>query len=805
MIFLFNLLVEKNHILSFFKKIFALFFTFNFVHLLFVEKESYKPNYMSYLDELNESQRVAVENYQGPTMVIAGAGSGKTRVLTYRIAHMIHEGVDPFNIMALTFTNKAAKEMTERIGSIIGGGEARNITMGTFHSVFSRLLRYNSDRIGYPSNFTIYDTQDSKSLLKDIVKGFNLDEKAYKPSIVYGRISSAKNNLISPEAYLENADIIQEDKMSKRPQMGMIYQAYAKRCFNAGAMDFDDLLYQTNVLLRDHLDILNYYQQKFKYILVDEYQDTNYAQYLIVKKLAAVFENICVVGDDAQSIYSFRGANIQNILNFKKDYPDFNLYKLEQNYRSSNTIVQAANGVIARNKDQIKKTVWTDNIEGEKITVTRTLSDNEEGKIVSNNIYDRKMAEGIDYSDFAILYRTNNQSRSFEESFRKLNIPYKIYGGLSFYQRKEIKDLLAYFRLANNNLDIEALKRVINYPKRGIGKTSFQNIIIAADEYNVSAWDVINDFNKYPVQINQGTRNKIIDFRTMINSFSAQLDNLDAYTLAQEITKTSGILRELTSEKDKGPEEVEKYKNVEELLSGIKAFVSNQEDEAPNTLSEFMLDVALLTDADSTNDEDKNHVTLMTIHSSKGLEFPHVYLVGMEENLFPSQLSLKSRTELEEERRLFYVAVTRAKTSCHLSYATTRFQWGNLISAEPSRFIDEIDSEHLSFTSVQRGGGRSLTGRSFVKERQFSGGLNKPVTSTPPSNLKSLKTLGGKSISKSDDGTYFVGDNVYHDRFGKGKITKLDGNGADKKAAIFFPKHGSKTVLLRFANLKKVD
>eukprot|EP01136_Pigoraptor_vietnamica_P022743 Opistho-1_new@74212 len=527
---------------------------------------------MSYLDELNESQREAVENIYGPTMVIAGAGSGKTRVLTFRIAQMMQQGIDPFNIMALTFTNKAAKEMTERIEAIIGGGESRNITMGTFHSVFSRILRYNADRLGYPSNFTIYDTQDSKSVLKDVIKGLNLDEKEYKPSNVLGRISSAKNNLISPDAYATNEEIKLEDKMAKRPELARIYKAYTQRCFKAGAMDFDDLLYQTNVLLRDYPDILSHYQQKFKYILVDEYQDTNYAQYLIVKKLAAVYENICVVGDDAQSIYSFRGANIQNILNFKKDYPDFKLFKLEQNYRSTRNIVEAANGVISKNKDQIQKTVWTSNDEGSKISVIRTLTDNEEGKLITNKIFDKSKSDGLLYNDFAILYRTNRQSRSFEEALRKLNMPYKIYGGLSFYQRKEIKDLLAYFRLTANHHDEEALKRVINYPKRAIGKTSMENVIIAANQYNVSPWDVISDFNHYPVNINAGAKNKITEFVTMIRSFRAQLETLDAYSLAQEIAKSSGIIKELKTDKDKGPEEVERYQNIEELLSGIKEF-----------------------------------------------------------------------------------------------------------------------------------------------------------------------------------------------------------------------------------------
>jgi len=763
----------------------------------------------NYLDELNSSQREAVEHIEGPTMVIAGAGSGKTRVLTYRIAYMMERGVDPFNILALTFTNKAAREMTERIGAIVGSSEAKNITMGTFHSVFSRILRYNAERLGYPSNFTIYDTQDSKSLLKDIIKELNLDDKTYKPSMVLGRISTAKNNLISADEYAQNNDIIIEDNQSRRPELARIYKTYSIRCFKAGAMDFDDLLYQTNVLLRDFPDVLHYYQQKFRYILVDEYQDTNFAQYLIVKKLAAVYENICVVGDDAQSIYSFRGANIQNILNFRKDYPDFSLFKLEQNYRSSKTIVEAANSIIERNQDQIKKTVWTSNVDGEKIAVVRTLTDNEEGKVVANRIFDLKLQEGNPtYNDYAILYRTNKQSRSFEEALRKLNIPYKIYGGLSFYQRKEIKDLLAYFRLTTNQNDEEALKRVINYPKRGIGKTSIENIIITATKHNTSMWEVITNFDKYPAGLNAGTRTKLYEFTTMIRSFSSQLEKLNAYDLAQTIAKSSGILKELHAEKDKGPEEVERYQNIEELLAGIKEFSISQATDEQRNLADFMLDVALLTDADQDKTEEKNHVTMMTIHSSKGLEFEHVYLVGLEENLFPSQLSLNSRTDLEEERRLFYVAVTRAKKTLTLSYATSRFQWGNLVTSESSRFIDEIDPSYLKIETPQRGTGRSLSGntRPQTFERGFTGGLNRPVGSTG-GNLKSLQEMKHvqSSIPAANQADIKVGYNVLHDRFGKGKVTKMEGAGPDKKATIFFPHHGAKTVLLRFANLTVLE
>lgn len=765
---------------------------------------------MDYLDELNESQRAAVEHFDGPTMVIAGAGSGKTRVLTYRIAHMMKMGVDPFNILALTFTNKAAREMTHRISSIVGGGEAKNITMGTFHSVFSRILRFNADRLGYPQNFTIYDTQDSKSLLKDIIKELNLDDKTYKPSMVLGRISSAKNNLISPEAYAQNEEIIAEDKISRRPELARIFQTYANRCQKAGAMDFDDLLYQTNVLLRDHPDVLQFYQHKFRYILVDEYQDTNYAQYLIVKKLAAVYENLCVVGDDAQSIYSFRGANIQNILNFKRDYPDFQMFKLEQNYRSTKNIVEAANSVIARNQDQIQKNVWTENTEGSPIKIIRTLTDNEEGKVIANRIFDMKQSEGLAFKDFAILYRTNRQSRAFEEALRKLNMPYKIYGGLSFYQRKEIKDLLAYFRLAANNKDEEALKRVINYPKRGIGKTSIENIIIAANQYGVSVWDVIANFGQYPVSLNGPTKQRITEFVTMILSFSAQLGRLPAYEMAHHIAKSSGVLKDLYSEKDKGPEEVERYQNIEELLAGIKAFSGESTEDDLKTLPEFLMDVALLTDADQDKDEDQNKITMMTIHSSKGLEFPHVFLVGLEENLFPSQMALNTRSELEEERRLFYVAITRAEKTCTISYASSRFVFGNLQSSEPSRFITEIDRQYTAIENPygDRPMGRSLTSGPKSLDQPFTGGLNR--VGSAPRNLRSLsevtKVTPNTSAPTNGPMTELkVGYNVKHERFGKGKVIKIEGEGNDRKATIFFPQEGSKTLLMKFAKLEVID
>lgn len=772
---------------------------------------------MSFLDGLNPSQRAAVENIYGPTMVIAGAGSGKTRVLTFRIAQMLAEGIDPFNILALTFTNKAAKEMQERIAKIsvsgamghYGASEAKHLTMGTFHSVFSRILRFNAERIGYPQNFTIYDTQDSKSLIKDVIKELKLDDKTYKPSSVLGRISTAKNNLVSADEYLNSEEIMTEDRMARRPEMGRIYKTYAARCFKAGAMDFDDLLFQTFILLRDFPDVLGYYQQKFKYILVDEYQDTNYAQYMIVKMLAAAYENLCVVGDDAQSIYSFRGANIQNILNFQKDYPDFQEFKLEQNYRSTKNIVEAANSVIARNQDRIKKEVWTDNQEGKPIHVIRTLTDNEEGKFVANRLYDVKSQEGLSYNDFAILYRTNRQSRSFEEAFRKLNIPYKIYGGLSFYQRKEIKDLLAYFRLTTNPRDEEAFKRVINYPKRGIGKTTIENLVIASNNYGMPIWDVVTNMTQYPVPINGAARTKLEEFATMIRSFSAQLHKLNAYELGQHIAKSSGVLKDLYAEKEKGPEEVERYQNIEELLGGLKEFTISKEDGEANGLDEFMIDVALLTDADEDKGDDRNHVTMMTIHSSKGLEFKHVFLVGLEENLFPSQMALQSRSETEEERRLFYVAVTRAMETCTITYAASRFLFGSLTNSEPSRFIDEIDSKYLNFENLQRGGGRSLNSGRPIMTTPGAGGLNRSLNTEPAAassrSMQNLKPVS-RASGGNDGGTeYKVGYVVIHERFGKGKILKIEGQGPDKQASIFFPGHGAKQLLLRFAKLQIVE
>ena len=756
--------------------------------------EHFKRIKMGYLDELNPQQHEAVTNTEGPCMVIAGAGSGKTRVLTYRIAHLIEKGVDPFSILSLTFTNKAAKEMKERIGKVIGGNESRNIWMGTFHSVFARILRTEAHHIGYPQNFTIYDTQDSKNLIKSIVKEFGLDDKLYKVGIVYNRISSAKNNLISAQNYLQNAELMGDDRSSGRPKIGELYKAYASRCFRAGAMDFDDLLFKTNVLFRDHLDVLYKYQHRFKYLLVDEYQDTNYSQYLIVKKLAAANENLVVVGDDAQSIYAFRGANIQNILNFKKDYPDYKLYKLEQNYRSTKMIVQAANSVIKKNKDQIKKKVWTDNESGEKLKVIRTLSDNEEGFAVANSIYDTIKNESASNKDFAILYRTNAQSRSFEESLRRLNIPYRIFGGLSFYQRKEIKDLLSYFRLIANHNDEEAFKRVINYPKRGIGKTSIESLIVIANEQNQSLWDIACNLHEFDVKINKGAITKIQEFCTMIQSFTVRLDTENAYELGKEIATSTGITRDLHA--DKSPEGVSRYDNIQELLNGLKEFsVKNETEESPGTLSDFLIDVALLTNADNEKEGDNDKVAMMTIHSAKGLEFPYVHIVGLEENLFPSQMSLTTRDDLEEERRLFYVAITRAEKKATLSYATSRYKWGNLTSCEPSRFIEEISPEFLEIpeAAVPR---QKATEVKTGFEMKFN---------KPQAGLKNLKKVTSTSTGGSDNKDMVVGVNVKHAKFGKGKIVNIEGTHPNRKATVFFPNVGQKQLLLKFAKLEILD
>lgn len=755
---------------------------------------------MDYLAGLNPSQRAAVEHTHGPVMIVAGAGSGKTRVITYRVAHLIRQGVDPFNILVLTFTNKAAKEMRTRITSVVGE-EARNVWMGTFHSVFAKILRVEAEYIGYPRNFTIYDTDDSKSLIRAILKEMQLDDKLYNANFVYNRISSAKNNLISAGEYSSNEQIQAEDFSNGRGQLGQIYQTYTQRCYKAGAMDFDDLLFKTNVLFREYPDVLHKYQHKFKYLMVDEYQDTNFSQYLIVRKLAAINENICVVGDDAQSIYAFRGANIQNILNFEKDYPDLQVFKLEQNYRSTQNIVNAANSIIANNKDQLQKRVFSENEAGEKIKVNRAFSDNEEGKIVAETIAQERALTGGNYRDFAILYRTNAQSRAMEEALRKINIPYKIYGGTSFYQRKEIKDLIAYFRLTFNPNDEEALKRVINYPRRGIGDTTVNRILVAADQHQITLWDVISQAVSY---LDSRSTGAVDAFAAMIQGFQVVAKDHSAFDAAMHIAQHSGILKDLYA--DKSVEGLSRYENIQELLNGIKEF-SEREDIAEKGLDVFMQDVALLTNDDKDTDPNADTVSLMTIHSSKGLEFSHVFIVGLEENLFPSQLSLNSRSELEEERRLFYVAVTRAEKKLFLSYATSRYRWGTLNNCEPSRFLDELDPKYLELDFKPRS--VSPSEGSFDNERtswQQRDVFTKPKPKIVPKTTAMLPKAHKPTpnFAPSDTSNLQVGMEVEHERFGFGKVINLEGSKGEMKATIFFKELGQKQLLLKFAKLRIV-
>ncbi|PWS25976.1 ATP-dependent DNA helicase [Pedobacter yonginense] len=761
---------------------------------------------MDYLEGLNPQQRAAVENTKGPVMIVAGAGSGKTRVITYRVAHLIQTGTDPFNILVLTFTNKASKDMRERISKVVGA-EAKNIWMGTFHSVFAKILRVEAEKIGYPSNFTIYDTDDSKSVIRAILKEMQLDDKLYAANFVFNRISSAKNNLISWGEYQANDQIQAEDHQNKRPLIGQIYETYAKRCFRAGAMDFDDLLFKTNILLKEHTDVLNKYQQKFRYLMVDEYQDTNFSQYTIVKKLAAAYQNICVVGDDAQSIYAFRGANIQNILNFERDYPDLKVYKLEQNYRSTQNIVDAASSIIANNKNQLEKNVFSENVQGDRIKVSRAFTDNEEGKLVAESIIQERSTKGYQHSDFAILYRTNAQSRAMEEGLRKLNIPYRIYGGQSFYQRKEIKDLIAYFRLTFNPKDEEAIKRVINYPKRGIGDTSIDKIIVAADQNDKTMWDVISNAHMY---VDGRLANQLNDFSTMIQSFQAEAKKLDAYDTALFIAQHAGILKELYT--DDSVEGRSRYENIQELLNGIKEF-AEREDIEEKGLDIFMQDVALLTNDDKDGDKNKDTVSLMTIHSAKGLEFKNVFIVGLEENLFPSQMSLTNRTDLEEERRLFYVAITRAEIKLTLTYATSRYRWGTLTNCEPSRFINEINPKYLEL-DVKPSKSNLLEGN-FDDERKtwtsqprdfFSKPKPASTTSAAAARPKTTTLLAKAHVptpgfTPSLPHEFQGGMEVEHEKFGFGKIISLEGTLPDVKATVFFQGLGNKQLLLKFAKL----
>ncbi len=777
----------------------------------------------NYLAELNEAQQAAVIHTDGPIMIIAGAGSGKTRVLTYRIAHLLKNGIDPFNILALTFTNKASKDMRERITGIVGA-EAKNIWMGTFHAVFAKILRIEAEKLGYPTNFTIYDTDDSKSLLKSIVKEYGLDDKLYKPDVVFNRISSAKNNLYSWSEYQNNAQFVADDHASGRPKIGELYEQYARRCFKASGMDFDDLLFNMWVLITKFPDVLHKYQHKFKYVLVDEFQDTNFAQYSIIKKLGAAFENVCVVGDDAQSIYAFRGANIQNILSLKRDYPDLSVYKLEQNYRSTKVIVNAANSVIENNKNQLKKLVWTDNSEGDKIKLIRALSDNEEGAMVANAIFEKKVNHQLHNKDFAILYRTNAQSRSMEEALRKLNILYRIYGGLSFYKRKEIKDLLAYFRLVINSNDEEALKRIINVPARGIGKTTIEKLIVTSSEKEKSIWDIIADPYHNPCGFNSGTQTKINEFVVMLKSFQVKLKIENAFDLANTICTSSGLLRELYQ--DKTPEGLSRYENIQELLNGIKEFVDtgrsitpagdedvNQDpDSVVRTLQEYMQDIALLTDADDAEDGNDDKVSLMTIHASKGLEFPAVFVVGLEENLFPSQRSLDSREDLEEERRLFYVAITRAEKHLTISFANSRYRFGNLVNNDPSRFIEEIDPKFIEETFNRPANKNNFAFEEMPFDRwdrkpNSASAVQKLQPTINTAHLKKLSNLPSTSSSEfegDDTANLKAGMEVEHVKFGLGKVVMVEGVQGDLKATVFFQGFGNKQLLLRFAKLRIV-
>ena len=783
--------------------------------VLFLNSILEQNNVQNYLEGLNDAQRLAVENINGASLIIAGAGSGKTRVLTYRITHLLKNGVKPGSILALTFTNKAAKEMKNRISEMVGQNTARHLWMGTFHSIFARILRTEAQTIGYPSDFTIYDSADSKSLIKSIIKDFKLDDKTYKPNVVSSRISAAKNNLVSSEVYSTMPEAAEYDQSIKMPLIGSIYKEYAKRCFLAGAMDFDDLLMKTNSLFRNHPDILAKYQRIFGYILVDEYQDTNHSQYMIIKKLASVHNNICVVGDDAQSIYSFRGARIENILNFQKDYPEHKVYKLEQNYRSTQTIVDAANSVIAKNKRQIRKNVFSEKEKGTLIKVMSAITDNEEGYLVSNEIIETRMRDHFKFLDYAILYRTNAQSRIFEEALRKRNIPYRIYGGLSFYQRKEIKDLLSYFRMVINPKDNEAFKRVINYPARGIGQTSLTKLEQFASQNNICIWEFATNIPLLLSEFNKGTAAKIHEFTRLIEIFREKLDTHDAFSLASEIATGSEIMKDLY--KDQTPEGVSRFENIQELLNGIQEFsISAKEEGTPDKLNNYMEDVALLTDQDTEKPEDNDRVTLMTIHSAKGLEFKNVFIVGVEENLFPStQMGQKTMEDFEEERRLFYVALTRAEQNAYLSFARQRYKWGKLEFCNKSRFIDEIDPQYLDMPLEKEPSfynGNSDLPFSAPKPRPQAAQIPglKPSSANQPDLYRKLTKL--RETKKETDLVEFsnpeeiqAGMIVEHQRFGRGKVLQMEGKMPDIQATVFFQNAGKKQLLLKFAKLRIIS
>lgn len=778
---------------------------------------------MDYLKGLNQAQYEAVTTLQGPLMVLAGAGSGKTRVLTMRIAHLITNGVDPFNILALTFTNKAAREMKERIAKVVGVSDAKSIWMGTFHSVFARILRSEAHYLGFPSNFTIYDTQDALNVLKKVLKDLNIDSDLYKPKKVMSRISNYKNNLITVKAYYNNPELMEADEKANMKFLGQIYQKYVETCFRNGAMDFDDLLLRTNELLTRFPEVLAKYQDRFRYILVDEYQDTNHSQYLIVKALASKFENICVVGDDAQSIYSFRGANIYNILNFKKDYPDAVTVSLEQNYRSTQNIVDAANVVISKNEQQFKKNVFSENEVGEKIKVYRALSDADEAGFVAGNIWEMHNSQQRRFSDFAILYRTNSQTRAFEDALRKKNIPYRVYGGLSFYQRKEVKDLVAYLRLLINENDNEALMRIINYPARGIGETTQNKLIVFADSLGVSLSKVLDNLGFYAPQLglNNGILTKLADFWAMIKAFEVMLKTEDAYTVSMEVAKRSGLIKFLKD--DQTPEGISRVENVQELLNSMQGFIDEQKqlEDGDPSLSNFLENIALSTDQDK-KDDDTEKVSLMTIHLSKGLEFPVVHLVGLEENLFPSFMSSSTREELEEERRLFYVALTRAEKQAIFTYAISRFQWGKITDAEPSRFLSEVDAKYLEFINpatesrfVNKSGLKSnifddtpAVPRNFKKiepKKKLERNEGLSVSKLQPKNLKPIASARITNPSGSSSENIEVGDKVRHDRFGIGEVVFLDGTDPQNiKAKVNFQHEGEKNLILKFAKLTKI-
>jgi len=763
-----------------------------------------------YLLGLNEPQREAVLHKDGPIMIVAGAGSGKTRVLTTRVAHLMASGVDAFNILALTFTNKAAAEMKERVEKILGNSEARNLYIGTFHSVFARILRAEADKIGYPRNFTIYDTDDAKSVVKTVVNELGLDDKHYKPNIVYNRISAAKNGLITAPEYTNDWAIQQEDARSNRPALGLIYDAYCKRCFKNGAMDFDDLLLKFYLLLSTHPESLSKYQRKFKYIMIDEYQDTNPAQYQIIKLLGAMHENVAVVGDDAQSIYSFRGATIENILQFQKDYDEVKIVLLEQNYRSSQSILHVANNVIANNKGQLPKKLWTANDEGEKIKLVRTATDNDEGKYVADAIQELKLRNHFHNNDFAILYRTNAQSRSFEESLRRMNIAYRIYGGISFYQRKEIKDFLSYLRVIVNPGDEEALKRIINFPARGIGKTTIEKAILFANQNNISFWNVLERAAEFGYRAN--TLEVISNFVTMIRMFQSELQKRNAYELAINVGKSTAIIKELFN--DKTTEGLARYENIQELLNSIKEYTETPTEDGElldKSLGSYLQQITLLTDADDDK-QASDVVKLMTIHAAKGLEFPVVFVGGLEETLFPSAMSINTREELEEERRLFYVAITRAKHRLWLTYANTRYRYGNLSQNEPSRFIDELPEKYLdrAYASGNMRNNQTSQWNAFDKLRgAFSGQTEKSGSEKPAyvssATIKVREHIPSPGFSPSDTSNLQQGQKVEHQKFGFGEVIKMEGAAHNPIATVRFEHNGEKKIMLNYAKLRIVE